>query len=78
MQKKEILEEKAKERMLQGAKIDPHQNSGEGWTVRVLAQEAGFSHDTLHKIDTIQRKASEDIKNPSNTQIWVRVGPIEC
>lgn len=58
---KPIIAEKAKERMLSGKK-NPNQKSDEGMTSNNLAKLAGVSHDTIHKVEVIENKGSEEIK----------------
>lgn len=47
--------------MLSG-KADPVQNSAQGRTRDDLARAAGVSHDTIHKVETIQAKADDKLK----------------
>lgn len=58
---KPILAEQANERMLSG-KADPVQNSAQGRTRDDLARAAGVSHDTIHKVETIEAKADDQLK----------------
>lgn len=54
---KPVIAEKAKERML-----NPLQNSAQGTTRDQIAKAAGVSHDTIHKVEKIQEKASPEAK----------------
>ena len=60
LKKKDVFAEQARVRMLSGVKIDPPQNSGEGCrdreTDRKLAQQAGVSHDTIHRVSKDELK----------------------
>jgi DNA modification methylase len=47
--------------MLSG-KEDPDQNSEQGRTVKKIAEIAGVSHDTIFKVEKIDEKAPEEIK----------------
>ena len=60
---KPVIAEKAKERQAQGGGT-VHQKSGELKTTtdKQLAKVAGVSHDTIHKVETIESKASEPLK----------------
>lgn len=57
---KPVIAEKAKERMLSG-KADPSQKSGQGKTDKELAKVAGVSHDTIHKVEAIQKSGNEQL-----------------
>lgn len=59
---KPVLEEKAKERMLSGKELNPEQKSEQGKTADNLAKIAGVSRDTIYKVELIENKAPEDIK----------------
>ena len=54
---KPVIAEKAKERML-----NPMQNSAQGTTRDELAKVAGVSHDTIARVETIEKKADETTK----------------
>lgn len=58
---KPVIAEKAKERMMSG-KADPNQKSDEGMTSKQLGRIAGVSHDTIHKVEVIQQKAPDEIR----------------
>ncbi len=58
---KPVIKEQAEQRMLSGKK-DPTQKSAEGETRQRLAKVAGVSHDTIHKVETIEAKAPESVK----------------
>lgn len=58
---KPVIAEKAKERMMLG-KHDPNQNSDEGMTSKKIAKVAGVSHDTIHKVEVIEKNASPEVK----------------
>lgn len=58
---KPVIAEKAKERMLAG-KSDPNQKSDEGMTSKALGKIAGISHDTIHKVETIEKSDNEEVK----------------
>lgn len=58
---KPAIAKKAKERMMAG-KSDPDQKSGQGKTDRQLAKIAGVSHDTIHRVEVIEAKGSDDLK----------------
>jgi len=58
---KPTIEEKAKERMVAGKK-DPTKKSAEGETRQEVAKLAGVSHDTVRKVEIIEKEATEDIK----------------
>ena len=58
---KPTIAEKAKKRMMSG-KADPNQKSDEGLTSTALGKIAGVSHDTIHKVETIEKKASDKTK----------------
>jgi N6-adenosine-specific RNA methylase IME4 len=60
---KPVFEEKAKERMISGKKLDPSQKSEQGKTSKEIAKVAGLSHDTIAKVEKIEKKAPEEIKN---------------
>jgi N6-adenosine-specific RNA methylase IME4 len=66
---KDIIAAKAKERMLSGKKIDPSQNFGQGRTDKELAKIAGISHDTIHKIEVIDREGTPEIKQIARKSI---------
>lgn len=61
---KAVIAARAKERMLAGKPADPPQNSAEGTgeTRDALANIAGVSHDTIQKVETIERDAPEPVK----------------
>jgi hypothetical protein len=56
-----IIAERAKERMLAGKAVDPVQNSAQGKARDELAEIAGTSHDTIHKVKTVLRDAPEPV-----------------
>jgi len=58
---KELIAAKAKERMMSG-KADPSQNSGQGKTDKQLATLAGVSHDTIHKVEAIEKSGNDLLK----------------
>ena len=62
LKKKGIIARQAEGRMMLGKKADPNQNSDKGSTYKKLAGMAGISHDTIHKIDIIEHKAPEPLK----------------
>jgi N6-adenosine-specific RNA methylase IME4/DNA-binding XRE family transcriptional regulator len=62
LKKKDIIARKAELRMLAGKKADPNQNSDKGSTYKKLADIAGISHDTIHKIEKIEEKATPEVK----------------
>jgi len=57
---KPLIAEEAEKRMLVGVKIDPQQNSVEGWTQEELSKIAGVSHDTIYKVEIILEKAEAE------------------
>lgn len=57
---KPVIAEKAKERMLAG-KSNPNQKSDEGMTSKTLGKIAGVSHDTIHKVEAIQKSGNEQL-----------------
>lgn len=59
---KPVIVEKAKERMQEGAKGTQISAEAKGETRDKLAKIAKVSHDTIHKVEVIQQKASEEIK----------------
>jgi len=58
---KPAIEEKAEERMKAG-KADPGKKSAQGKTREEIAKLAGVSHDTVRKVETIEQKATEEVK----------------
>ena len=58
---KERISAKAKDRMLAG-KSDPTKKSAEGETRQILAKIAAVSHDTLKKVEILERDAVAEIK----------------
>lgn len=58
---KPLIAAKAKERMFAG-KADPTQKSAQGETRDELASFAGVSHDTISKVEYIQREAPAELK----------------
>ena len=58
---KDRIAAEARERMLAG-KSDPTQKSAGGETRQILARIAGVSHDTLQKVEVLERKASLELK----------------
>lgn len=58
---KDLYAEKAKTRMKAG-KSDPKQKSAQGQTRDKIAEIAGVSHDTIDKVEKIEQKAPEEIK----------------
>lgn len=58
---KPMMAEEAKKRMLSG-RANPSQKSGQGKTDKELAKLAGVSHDTIHKVETINKEGSDQIK----------------
>lgn len=63
---KPLIAEKAEKRMKAG-KADPVQKSAQGKTREELAKVAGVSHDTIHKVETIETKAPEQLKEQVKT-----------
>lgn len=59
---KEVIAARAKARMLAGKPIDPVQNSAQGKTRDALAAAADVSHDTIHKVEVVERDAPEPVK----------------
>jgi DNA repair photolyase len=60
---KDLYEKKSKEKQVQGGKEKVIQISGEPIrTDKELAKVAGVSHDTIHKVEVIQEKASFEQK----------------
>jgi len=57
---KEVIAKKAKERVLAG-KADPVQNSAQGKTRDNLAKMAQVSHDTISKVEIIEREAAPEV-----------------
>ncbi len=66
LKKKEIIAKKAKEKQKEHGRTAPgktlSQKSDEVNTKKELAKIAGVSHDTIHKVEVIERKAPEEIK----------------
>jgi N6-adenosine-specific RNA methylase IME4 len=62
LKKKNIIAKQAEKRMLAGKKTDPNQNSDKGSTYKKLADMAGVSHDTIYKIERIEKQAPELLK----------------
>lgn len=62
LQLEPLIQVKARERMVSGKPLDPSQKSAQGKTNEELAKIAGVSHDTIHKVKSIQEKAPETIK----------------
>ena len=67
LKKKEIYEQKAKDRMLAGVKVDnPSQNSDQGSTKgrtdEHIAKDARVSRDTVSRVKKLQKYADEDTK----------------
>lgn len=58
---KPMIEKQAKKRMLSGKK-DPNQKSDEGMTSKQLGKIAGVSHDTIHRVEVIEEKATPQTK----------------
>ena len=58
---KDRIAAEARERMLAG-KSDPTQKSAQGATRDILAKMAGVSHDTLKKVEILEREASPEVK----------------
>lgn len=58
---KERISAKAKDRMLAG-KSDPTKKSAEGETRQILAKIAAVSHDTLKKVEILERDAVAEMK----------------
>ena len=61
---KPIYEEKAMARMNAGV-ANPEQKSEQGKTIKKLAKIAGVSHDTISKVEKIEKEAPESIKQAS-------------
>ena len=59
---KPVIEAQAKKRMSEGAKGTQISAEAKGETRDKLAQAAGVSHDTIHKVEKIQLKAPEEVK----------------
>ena len=64
---KPVIEEQAKKRMSEGAKGTQISAEAKGETREKLAKAAGVSHDTIHKVEKIQQKAPEAIKEKLRT-----------
>lgn len=58
---KPLIAKKAEQRMKAG-KADPDQKSDEGMTSKQLGKVAGVSHDTIHKVEKIEEKATPEQK----------------
>lgn len=56
------IEKKARQRMSEGAKGTQISAEAKGETRDQVAKAAGVSHDTIHKVEKIQEKASEETK----------------
>jgi len=52
-----VIAARAKARMLAGKPADPDQNSDQGRTLKALAATANVSHDTIHKVEAVERDA---------------------
>lgn len=63
---KPMIAAKARGRMLSG-KADPTQKSAEGETREELATIAGISHDTIHKVEVIEKEAPPEIKEAARS-----------
>ena len=61
LQLKPIIAEEAKKRMKAG-KVDPVKKSAQGKTRDELAAIAGVSHDTIHKVETIEKSDNDFVK----------------
>jgi len=59
---KPIVQEQAQQRMQEGAKGTQISAEAKGETRDKLAKVAGVSHDTIHKVEVIQQKAPEEIR----------------
>lgn len=60
---KPMIAEQQKQKQIEGGKKKVQQKSVEPTTTqKELAKVAGVSHDTIHKVETIRDKASEDVK----------------
>lgn len=60
--RKPLVAAEAEKRMKAG-KANPPQNSAEGGETRdILSAAAGVSHDTIHKIETVEKDAPEPIR----------------
>jgi len=64
---KPVIEAQAKKRMSEGAKGTQISAEAKGETRDKLAHAAGVSHDTIHKVEKIQQKAPEAIKEKLRT-----------
>jgi ssDNA-binding Zn-finger/Zn-ribbon topoisomerase 1 len=75
---KPLIQAKAKENQFAGKKIDLSQNSVEGKRVdtqKELAKIAGVSHDTIFKVEQIQKHAPEEVKQKVKSgEISIRQG----
>lgn len=60
---KPVFEERARERMLSGTLLPTSQKSEQGKTLDNVAKVAGVSRDTIWKVEYIETKAPEEIKN---------------
>lgn len=59
---KPMIAEKAKERQAQAGRGEDVQKSAQAKTRDELAKAAGVSHDTIHKVEVIEEKATPAIK----------------
>lgn len=65
---KPVIAEKAKERQKGGqGGVLLNQNSEKANTSKELAKVAGVSHDTIHKVEKIQKEAPEETKEAPGT-----------
>lgn len=60
---KPVIAKKQRQKQVEGGKEKVQQKSVEATTTQAeLAKVAGVSHDTIHKVETIEAKASEPVK----------------
>lgn len=59
---KPVISAQAKERQAQAGRGEEVQKSAQAKTRDELAKVAGVSHDTIHKVEVIQQKAPEEIR----------------
>jgi len=64
---KPLIAKQAEQRMKAG-KADPVQKSAQGKTRDELATIAGVSHDTIHKVETIEAKDGKSDRNQKSDE----------
>lgn len=65
---KPLIAEKAKENQVASGGAVPQKSAKPIDTREELAKIAGVSHDTIHKVEVIQKKASPEVRNNYKTE----------